>query len=786
MTNKINIPTILIILGATGDLMHKKIVPALFHLYKNNYLPKMFHVVGFSRRPWQDAELRESLEKILLTHQEKDFQQFIKLWTYHQGKFDNLVDYKSLAKKLGYYDEEWKVCSNKLFYIAAPPQSYKVILNHLHDSALTKPCSAEEGFTRILIEKPFGKDEKTAKQLEIQLSKLFKEKQIYRIDHYLAKEMLQNILNFRFGNSLFEGSWNNQYIEKVRIHLWETLGVEKRGTFYDGLGALRDVGQNHLLQMLALVTMDRPKTLSTEDIRSKRFEMLSTLILPNKNEINNFTYRAQYNNYQKIKGASSSSQTETYFKIRAFLNHPKWRGVPFILESGKRLKESRKEIIITFKHFEPCFCPPNSNHKLKDRLVFQLEPEEGVFIDLWSKKPGLLSAIKGQKFQFLLREKLGRTQYVEEYEKLLLDSIMGDQTLFVRSDEVFSTWKFIDPISSAWKKNSVPLNNYLPDTNEPIEKSLNIDKSPATINSQIKKEIGIIGLGKMGGNLARQLIKKGWTVIGYNRTSDVTNQLMKEGIIPAYSTKELVSKLSQPRLILFSLPAGKITDEFLFEKNKMLNTLKAGDIIIDGGNSFYKDSIRRAKKLDKKGVYFMDIGISGGPAGALNGASLMIGGKKKIFQKYEQLFIDLAIPNGYEFFEGYGAGHFVKMIHNGIEYGIMQAIAEGFSIMKKAKYNLDLSRIASIYNHGSVIESKLIQWLEYAFILHGQDLKNVSGSVAHTGEGKWTIETAKEHSVKTKIIEEALRFRINSQKNPSFTGKILSALREQFGGHKII
>src|SRR3989339_1454460 len=134
MTNKINIPTILIILGATGDLMHKKIVPALFHLYKNNYLPKMFHVVGFSRRPWQDAELRESLEKILLTHQEKDFQQFIKLWTYHQGKFDNIVDYKSLAKKLGYYDEEWKVCSNKLFYIAAPPQSYKVILNHLHNS----------------------------------------------------------------------------------------------------------------------------------------------------------------------------------------------------------------------------------------------------------------------------------------------------------------------------------------------------------------------------------------------------------------------------------------------------------------------------------------------------------------------------------------------------------------------------------------------------------------------------------------------------------------------------
>jgi 6-phosphogluconate dehydrogenase len=233
-----------------------------------------------------------------------------------------------------------------------------------------------------------------------------------------------------------------------------------------------------------------------------------------------------------------------------------------------------------------------------------------------------------------------------------------------------------------------------------------------------------------------------------------------------------------------SIPAGKSVDEVLFSNEGIVNLLDKNDVILDGGNSFYKDSIRRAKKLKKKSIQFIDVGVSGGPAGARYGASLMIGGEKKLFEQYEQLFFDLAEPEGYQFFNGYGAGHFVKMIHNGIEYGMMQAIAEGFSILKKAPYKLDVSKITQVYNQGSVIESKLIAWLHNAFILHGDDLKNVSSSVGYTGEGEWTVQTAREMKIKTKIIEESLKFRVQSKKNPSYTGKILSALREQFGGHR--
>lgn len=785
MTDKFRMPTLLIILGATGDLMKKKIVPALFNLYSNNHLPKMFHVIGLSRRDLSDTSFRDSLRDILEAHGKKDYDAFIRLWTYHKGIFEDLADYHLLARKLGYYDREWKTCSSKLFYVAAPPKYYKPILDNLHQSGLTIPCSPQEGFTRLLIEKPLGEDQATAARLEGMLSKLFKEEQIYRIDHYLAKEMLQNILNFRFSNSLFSGTWSNKHIEKVRIRLWETLGVEKRGFFYDGIGALRDVGQNHLLQMLALTAMDHPGSFATEAIRSQRVKLLKTLRAPTLEEIRKSTYRAQYDNYHAIAGVKDGSRTETYFKVIAYLNHPRWQGVPFILESGKRLKEVRKEIIITFKHPDPCFCPPGSDHKLKNRISFQLEPNEGISVDLLSKKLGLYSGINGRNFQFLIREKGKKPQYVEEYEKLLLDSIIGDQTLFIRSDEVGPMWSFIDPIISAWKNNAVPLKTYGQDTDKPAVESQFIDEGKSRhAYPAIKKEIGIVGLGKMGGAVAQRLTEKGWRVVGYNRSRGDTDRLAQEGLIPSFSLDEFMSKLSKPRTVWLSLPAGKPVDEILFGKGALMDVMEKDDLVIDAGNSFYKDSIRRAGRLREKGIGFMDVGVSGGPSGARYGAALMIGGKPDVFRRHEQLFFDEALSEGYQFFEGTGAGHFVKMVHNGIEYGMMQAIAEGFTLLQSSDYLLDLDRIAQIYDHGSVIESKLIKWLHAAMKLHGQGLENVSGSVGHTGEGQWTVDAARNLKVKTKIIEEALRFRILSQKNPSYTGKILSALREQFGGHR--
>lgn len=301
----------------------------------------------------------------------------------------------------------------------------------------------------------------------------------------------------------------------------------------------------------------------------------------------------------------------------------------------------------------------------------------------------------------------------------------------------------------------------------------------------MKKEIGVIGLGKMGANVARHLKEQGWRVIGHATTPISSRKLEGEGIKGAATLKELVEQLSSPRIIWLMMPAGQGVDTALFGKGNLTTLLKKGDIVVDSGNSFYKDSIRRAKILSKKGIYFIDVGYSGGPYGARNGGSLMIGGERKTFKKLEPLFRALACKGGYQFFPGAGAGHFVKMVHNGIEYGMMQALGEGFAILRKSKYKLDLKNVVDIYNHGSVIESRLVGWLEAAFKAHTDALTDVSGSVAHTGEGLWTVQTAKEMGIAAKVIEDAFKFRINSHKHPDYTGKVVSALREQFGGHLV-
>ncbi|OGH16681.1 MAG: 6-phosphogluconate dehydrogenase (decarboxylating) [Candidatus Levybacteria bacterium RIFCSPHIGHO2_02_FULL_40_18] len=298
----------------------------------------------------------------------------------------------------------------------------------------------------------------------------------------------------------------------------------------------------------------------------------------------------------------------------------------------------------------------------------------------------------------------------------------------------------------------------------------------------MKKEIGIVGLGKIGGNIARRLSRSGWRVVGYNRTRDVTQAFEQEGIDAAYSIDELIAKLTKPRVILTILTSGKPTDEIL---ESLLKYLEPGDIIIEGANSYYKDTIRRSKFAEKKGIKFIDVGISGGPGGALSGACLMVGGNRELFDQLKPLFETMAKPEAVAHFEGIGAGHFVKMVHNGIEYGMMQSIGEGFNILKNSPYNPDLSEVARIYNNGSVVESRLIGWLKSAFAKFGQDLKDVSGAVGFTGEAEYTVETARELKLPMEIIVGSVEFRKDSQRHPSFIGKILTAMRNQFGGHSI-
>jgi len=314
----------------------------------------------------------------------------------------------------------------------------------------------------------------------------------------------------------------------------------------------------------------------------------------------------------------------------------------------------------------------------------------------------------------------------------------------------------------------------------------------------MKKQIGFIGLGKMGKNMVLRLLEKNWRVIVYDRDPRLKRELAKKGAISADSLEDLTQKLIFPRFIWVMVPAfvplggtsagrpaGSPVDEVLFGEEGLIHFLEKGDTVIDGGNSFYEDSIKRAKKLSKKRIKFLDVGVSGGPGGARTGACLMIGGEKRNFERLKPLFRDLATKNGFQLFPGAGAGHFVKMIHNGIEYGMMQSIAEGFNLMKNSPFKLDLEKVADIYNHGSVVESRLIYWLKRAFKRHGQNLKAVSGKVSHTGEGEWTIKIAKKWKMNIKVIEDSFQFRESSQKKPDYTGKILSALREQFGHHKV-
>ena len=298
-----------------------------------------------------------------------------------------------------------------------------------------------------------------------------------------------------------------------------------------------------------------------------------------------------------------------------------------------------------------------------------------------------------------------------------------------------------------------------------------------------KKEIGIIGLGKMGANMARRMVEQGWKVVGYNRTADVAESMRSEGIVPAPTHAALVAELSQPRIVWVIVPAGDAVEETLFGKDGLAELLAPGDIVIDGGNSFFKDAAPRAEKLKAKGIRFMDVGTSGGPGGARTGACLMAGGDADALPLVEPLLRDFAAPNSYQFFPGAGAGHFVKMVHNGIEYGMMQSLAEGFEMLKKSDYGIDLTRATDVYNHHSVIESRLVGWLLDAFKQEGEDLTNITSTVAHTGEGEWTAKTAKEMGVDVHSIEYAFQFRVGSEKNPRFAGKVLSALRNQFGGH---
>lgn len=474
MENKLKTPTIIVIFGATGDLAKRKLFLALFSLFNQGMLSGKFKIIGFAKTELRDAEFQDFMARAI----KKKSTAFLKKVMYQKGIFEDLAAYRKLGEIFLKTDKKFGACSNKLFHLAVAPKYYKTIFENLAASGLTIPCSDGEGWTpyeagrgtsprlrtgwtRVLVEKPFGENIQTAQELDELLSKLFREEQIFRIDHYLARETMQNILTFRFSNRIFEPLWNNQYIDKVEIRLLEKMGVGERGTFYDEIGALRDVGQNHLLQMLALVAMGHPQRFETVPIRRERGKVLESLRLIKENEVVECTTRGQYDGFKELQGVKKGSQTETYFKVKAFIDNARWEGIPFYIESGKGMKENKVEVNIYFKAAAPCFCPsPHEGHKHQNMLSFVVKPEEGITIRFWAKKPGLSNDVEPKNLTFQYGGTNLPQTMAEAYEKVLFDGIRGEQMLFASTEEVLAAWRFVTPILEGWRKGRVPLRIY--------------------------------------------------------------------------------------------------------------------------------------------------------------------------------------------------------------------------------------------------------------------------------------------------------------------------------------
>jgi len=436
----------IIIFGGTGDLAGRKLIPALFDLYTNKLLPNNLRIVGFGRKDLSNKVYREFVKQSLSKKRDAGKNKFINNFSYHRGDLTNEQDYRHLAEYLGTMDFRSGVCSNKLFHLAVPPELYEPVFKNLSKSGMTLPCiSSEENkkyWTRVLVEKPFGKDLKQAIALDKLLGKSFMENQIFRIDHYLAKETVQNILTFRFANTIFEPVWTSKHIKSVNIRLYENIDINKRGASYDPVGELRDMGQSHILQLLALVAMEDPGEFNADKIQSSRALVLSQT-KPNFQEP---IIRGQYIGYKKELNVKHNSDTETYFKLALNVNNKRFKDVPFYIESGKALDEKKTEIEIVF----------DNDKNQTNKIIFSIQPDEKITIQFWVKKTG---------FNYKLNEKNLTFHYNEEdaylhdaYEKVLYDCVRGDQTLFPSTAEVLAQWRIITPILEYWK--SVPLKKY--------------------------------------------------------------------------------------------------------------------------------------------------------------------------------------------------------------------------------------------------------------------------------------------------------------------------------------
>jgi glucose-6-phosphate 1-dehydrogenase len=468
-------PCALVIFGATGDLAHRKLIPALYNLAAAGELPPAVTVIGFARRPKKDDEFREELAETTKQFsrqpvRDEIWKTFTQSLFYHQSEFDDQEGYQSLAKRLEQVDKERGTRGNRLFYFAAAPEQFEPILKNLKAAGLNKP--KEGSWARVIIEKPFGRDLASARELNRVVRDAFSEDQTYRIDHFLGKETAQNILVLRFANAIFEPIWNARYIDHVQITAAETLGVEARGGYYETAGALRDMVQNHLLQLLCLVAMEPPTDLGADSIRDEKVKVVRSLRRYAPQQVGKYVVRGQYTagavggkpvvGYREEEKVNPNSETETYVALRMLVDNWRWSDVPIYVRVGKRLPKSATEISVHFKRAPMVLFNRDSTSLDQNVLVIRIQPDEGISLRMMAKIPGTSLRIEPVKMDFHYGTSFGKAS-PEAYERLLLDAMSGDPTLFARRDEVEEAWAFIDPIENAWsQKENAPLLCFYP------------------------------------------------------------------------------------------------------------------------------------------------------------------------------------------------------------------------------------------------------------------------------------------------------------------------------------
>lgn len=458
-------PTVIIIFGSTGDLTWRKLIPAIYNLYLDNWIPGHFSVVGIGRSEQTDSQFRKHLQEGVDKFSRRgkstpeEWDRFSRYLSYFKGELSDDATYDGIETLIEQYEAEWGVPCNRVFYLAVPPAFFTGIVSKIGERDFAKNTLTN----RIVIEKPFGYDLESARELNKLLHSMFDECQIYRIDHYLGKETVQNIMAFRFANLLFEPIWNRNYIDSIQITVSEQLGVENRGNYYETAGALRDMIQNHILQLLCLIAMEPPVSFNADEVRNRTVDVLNALRKFKPEDIQHCAVRGQYGEgwiegkkvrgYRQEPDVAKDSNRETFAAIKFFIDNWRWQGVPFYLRTGKRMNETLSVINIQFRPVPHQSFPSEAKGNWQpNRIVMNIQPHMGIQLRFQAKRPGLVMRLSPVDMLFDYNEAYPSGS-PEAYETLLLDVMKGDSTLFMRADQVEAAWNILMPIIEAWEKN---------------------------------------------------------------------------------------------------------------------------------------------------------------------------------------------------------------------------------------------------------------------------------------------------------------------------------------------